>query len=91
MENIFTQLYRLVWTNKDTDTEVEQVAVPAGEQTAAPSDVVLGHAIHVTVEPMPVPTPEAATDLDQAEVAQASTDAASAVAPETLPPPDDTA
>lgn len=105
MENIFTQLYRLVWHNTETGTEVEQVAVPAGEKTAAPSDVALGHGIHVTVEPMSEPAPEAATDIDQAEVAQASTDAASVnrehaeaaqaaaaattVAPETLPPPDD--
>lgn len=85
----FRQLLRLIWHNADTGTEVEQVAVPAGEKTEAPADVAPG--IHVTVEPMPSPAPEAATDIDQAEVAQASTAAASIGTPETLPPPDDTA
>ena len=72
------RLLRILWRNEDTDTEVEQVAVPTGEKTAAPSDVVLGHPVHVTIEEMP-------------ESAAAPEAAPSIVAPETLPPPDDIA
>jgi hypothetical protein len=53
MCSILRQVFRLRWHNTDTNTEVEQVAVPAGEKTAAPSDVALGHSIHVTVVPEP--------------------------------------
>lgn len=65
------RLLRLVWHNTKTDTEVEQVAVPAGEKTAAPEDVAPD--VHVTIEAMPEPSPEAATDADSADVAASDT------------------
>jgi hypothetical protein len=86
------RLFRLAWRNDDTDTEVEQVAVPAGEQTAAPSDVALGHAIHVTIHEMPEPAPEStAPSSGSGAEAGVKAEAVSDITPETLSPPDDSA